>query len=455
MRRSGVSKILYASGSGIYGDLGETEADEDYGPLLPVSTYGASKLAGEALITAYSHMFDFTGRVFRFGNVVGPRQTHGVGFDFLRQLLNNPTCLRILGDGKQSKSYIHVSDVVNAVLLASSASTDRFAAYNVATGDYITVTEIARLAVECLDLDLRQVRFEYTGGSRGWERRRSGCAFRPGSNPPTRLEMPEFTRGFGAVSAGHDSRSERRPDMSASERGVSDLARDDWNKHWDEYADSVERNPAQVYRRKLIFSLLNLSGTGDGTKLLDIGSGQGDFAAELRRRFPSTEILGLEMSESGVAISQAKVKNARFVQRNLLEAGEPAEDQRRWATHAVCSEVIEHVDDPCELLRRSKAYMAPGCTLVVTAPGGPISAFDKHIGHRKHFSQSDIATLLTKAGYETQYVSSAGFPFFNVYRLLVVFRGRKLIDDVRSANRKAKSRIAKAAMWMLERHHSG
>lgn len=167
MRRSGVRNILYASGSGIYGDLGEAEAHEDYGPLTPVSTYGASKLAGEALITAYCHMFDFEGRVFRFGNVVGPRQTHGVGFDFLRQLLENPRRLRILGDGTQSKSYIHVSDVVEAVLLAAG-SPERFRAFNVATGDYITVTEIAHVAAECLQLDPKQVELEYTGGSRGW-----------------------------------------------------------------------------------------------------------------------------------------------------------------------------------------------------------------------------------------------------------------------------------------------
>jgi UDP-glucose 4-epimerase len=169
MRRSGVRKILYASGSGIYGDLGEQEAHEDHGPLTPVSTYGASKLAGEALITSYCHMFDFEGRVFRFGNVVGPRQTHGVGFDFLRQLLKSPCHLRILGDGTQSKSYIHVSDVVEAVLLAARNSSKRFAAFNVATGDYITVTDIAHLVLECLQLDPKQVQIEYTGGSRGWK----------------------------------------------------------------------------------------------------------------------------------------------------------------------------------------------------------------------------------------------------------------------------------------------
>jgi UDP-glucose 4-epimerase len=168
MRRSGTSTILYASGSGVYGDLGEREAGEDHGPLLPISTYGASKLAGEALISAYCHMFDFTGRVFRFGNVVGPRQTHGVGFDFLRNLMKDPRKLRILGDGTQSKSYIHVRDVVDAVLVALRRCKERFAVYNVAT-DYITVKEIAHLAAECAGLDPSKVEFEYAGGNRGWK----------------------------------------------------------------------------------------------------------------------------------------------------------------------------------------------------------------------------------------------------------------------------------------------
>ena len=169
MRRAGARMILYASGSGVYGDLGETEASEDYGPLAPVSTYGASKLAGEALISSYAHMFELTGRVFRFGNVVGPRQTHGVGFDFLRQLLKNPATLRILGDGKQSKSYIHIHDVVNAVLLAADRATGPISSFNVATGDYISVSEIAELAVECAGLSRGSIEFSYTGGSRGWK----------------------------------------------------------------------------------------------------------------------------------------------------------------------------------------------------------------------------------------------------------------------------------------------
>lgn len=169
MRLTSAKRLLYASGSGVYGDLGTTEAQEDHGPLLPVSTYGASKLAGEALLCSYSYMFGLSGCAFRFGNVVGPRQTHGVGFDFLRQLQEHPDRLRVLGDGSQSKSYIYVQDVVNAVLTAHRETREPFRVYNVATGDYITVTEIAELAIECAGLTRNQVEIEYTGGDRGWK----------------------------------------------------------------------------------------------------------------------------------------------------------------------------------------------------------------------------------------------------------------------------------------------
>jgi UDP-glucose 4-epimerase len=168
MRRAEVRRILYASGSGVYGDLGEVEPDEDYGPLIPISTYGASKLAGEALISSYCFMFDVVGVAFRFGNVVGPRQTHGVGFDFVRRLLADPNELTILGDGTQSKSYVYVTDVIDAVLLAATAAPRPFAVFNVATGDYITVREIAELAVATLGLEPGSTRFVYSGGDRGW-----------------------------------------------------------------------------------------------------------------------------------------------------------------------------------------------------------------------------------------------------------------------------------------------
>jgi UDP-glucose 4-epimerase len=169
MRLTGARRMLYTSGSGVYGENAAVSFPESYGPCIPISTYGASKLACEALVAAYCHMFGLTCRAFRFANVVGPRQTHGVGYDFIRRLRADPTRLRILGDGSQSKSYIHVDDILEAVFAADQAGDARYDLYNVATGDYITVREIAALAVRVCGLKPDAVRFEYTGGDRGWK----------------------------------------------------------------------------------------------------------------------------------------------------------------------------------------------------------------------------------------------------------------------------------------------
>jgi UDP-glucose 4-epimerase len=107
--------------------------------------------------------------VFRFGNVVGPRQTHGVGFDFIRRLLEEPDRLAILGDGRQSKSYVHVEDVIAAVMTAARHHDGAYGVFNVATLDYLTVTEIAELAVEVVGLEPGTTRFSYAGGDRGWK----------------------------------------------------------------------------------------------------------------------------------------------------------------------------------------------------------------------------------------------------------------------------------------------
>ena len=166
-RVNGVGRLMYASGSGIYGDTGQLEVQEDHAPLVPISTYGASKLAGEALICSYCHMFDFDASAFRFANVVGPRQTHGVAYDFIRKLSKDPARLEILGDGTQSKSYIYVSDIVRALRLTADVGPVGFTYYNVSTADNITVREIADMVVTAMGLE--GVSYEFTGGDRGWK----------------------------------------------------------------------------------------------------------------------------------------------------------------------------------------------------------------------------------------------------------------------------------------------
>ena len=167
IRINKVGRLLYTSGSGVYGEDASVSFKENYGPCIPISTYGASKLACEALISAYCHMFGLTARAFRFANVVGPRQTHGVGYDFVRRLTTDPTQLRILGDGSQSKSYIHVEDILNAVLLADVQCKIPYDIYNVATGDYITVLQIADIAKQICSAP--QAKYNFTGGDRGWK----------------------------------------------------------------------------------------------------------------------------------------------------------------------------------------------------------------------------------------------------------------------------------------------
>lgn len=172
MRIVGAKRIFYTSGSGVYGDAPGEAFKESFGPCFPISTYGASKLACEALISSYCCMFGMTGRAFRFANVVGPKQTHGVGYDFIRRLRANPAELRILGDGTQCKSYIHVADVLSAVLGVFYALDEAPAPYdvfNVATDDYITVTQIAEIACAVANLDAKSVKFQYSGGDRGWK----------------------------------------------------------------------------------------------------------------------------------------------------------------------------------------------------------------------------------------------------------------------------------------------
>ncbi len=152
-----------------------------------MSTYGASKLAGETLISAYAHMFEMRGCAFRNGNVVGRRQTHGVGFDFVRRLREDPTQLTVLGNGTQSKSYILATDVVDAFLTALDSDSDApFRSFNVATGDYVTVREIVGLALEVTGLDDAQTKVHYGSENRGWK----------GDVPVVRLST-ERIRGLG------------------------------------------------------------------------------------------------------------------------------------------------------------------------------------------------------------------------------------------------------------------
>jgi SAM-dependent methyltransferase len=205
---------------------------------------------------------------------------------------------------------------------------------------------------------------------------------------------------------------------------------DDWDAHWDRYAESAAENPAQQMRHKIIARLLREDAGKGAMRVFDLGSGQGDLVQKLKPLLPDAQFVGAELSESGVAISRRKVQDATFVVADIFQPPAKLEEFCGWATHAVCSEVLEHVDEPVAFLKRASRYFAPGARVIVTVPGGPISAFDREIGHRQHFDRASIRSILEKASYSVECIYLAGFPFFNLYRLLVISRGERLARDV-------------------------
>jgi len=167
MRKNGVKDIAFTSTSTVYGEATVIPTPENYGPLTPISLYGASKLASEALITSYSHTFDMQSWIFRFANIIGDRGTHGIIVDFIAKLRKNTAELEILGDGKQSKSYLHVRECVDAIMFAVSESDDEVNIFNIGSEDATNPTRIGEIIVE--EMGLEGVKFHYTGGSRGWK----------------------------------------------------------------------------------------------------------------------------------------------------------------------------------------------------------------------------------------------------------------------------------------------
>jgi SAM-dependent methyltransferase len=203
--------------------------------------------------------------------------------------------------------------------------------------------------------------------------------------------------------------------------------KDDWNSHWNNFGDVSEINPAVKYRQDFLIKLLKAQNIKSTDVLIDIGCGTGSFLRQLEQTNPGYRLIGLEPSASGCEIAR----------RNLREI----------ADIGICSEVIEHVDDPTEFLHRSRQFLKTSGILLVTVPGGFRSAYDKHIGHRQHFSKASLKKSLLEAGYQNIQIYRAGFPVFNLYKILTIIAGKRLIktaSKLDGQNSKVTSVISKA-----------
>lgn len=204
MRRTGVKGLVLASSAAVYGLARAACRESDLG-ALPISLLGASKLASEALVSAYVDCFGISAWIFRLGNVIGPRATHGAAFDFLSRLKRDPEQLTVLGDGNQSRPYIHVGDAVDAMLFGFEHAADSLNIFNVAPPDATSVSRIAELCVAHSSNPAANIL--YTGGQRGWR----------GDVPHSRLDASALTALGFALSRGSDD---------AVRLGVNELSRE-------------------------------------------------------------------------------------------------------------------------------------------------------------------------------------------------------------------------------------
>jgi SAM-dependent methyltransferase len=204
---------------------------------------------------------------------------------------------------------------------------------------------------------------------------------------------------------------------------------DNWEMHWLRLQEGSSLNAVVKYRQAFILRCIQRLEYAPNC-IMDIGSGTGDLIAYLISHNIGKERIGVELSAEGVESAQRKAPNALFLQEDMYAPSSFLRDYEDRADLLICSEVIEHLDDPLAFLINLKRYMAPSGKILITVPGGPLYQFARMIGHRQHFTQETITSLLKQAEFSVEKVYLAGFPFVNLYRLLCSLRGEKLYDDL-------------------------
>jgi UDP-glucose 4-epimerase len=184
MRRTGMKEIVFSSSGAVYGEPTVMPTPEDYGPILPISLYAASKVACETLITAFAHNYDITAWIFRFGNIVGPNPTHGVIHDFVLRLREEANHLTVLGDGSQAKPYVYVEDCLDGMEFGIEHAKQLVNVHNLAVDDQTSVREITDWVIEAMGIDRSKIDVQYGTSPRGWR----------GDVPYVKLDTSRMTR---------------------------------------------------------------------------------------------------------------------------------------------------------------------------------------------------------------------------------------------------------------------
>lgn len=204
---------------------------------------------------------------------------------------------------------------------------------------------------------------------------------------------------------------------------------DNWDQHWANHAEAASTNPAQMYRFERMVKLVSSQMSRDSIPVVvDVGCGTGDLLRRLHDAYPHARFVGIEPSTEGSQISQNKNPGAQILQVDITVSTE-ADEVIRKSNVVVCSEVLEHLDNPECLVRAISEKSAVGSFLVVSVPGGPRSGFDRFIGHRRHFNKTRLQNLLADSGFSEIKVYRSGFPGFNLYKIAVMSASSRIIRE--------------------------
>ncbi|MDR1875264.1 MAG: class I SAM-dependent methyltransferase [Synergistaceae bacterium] len=233
--------------------------------------------------------------------------------------------------------------------------------------------------------------------------------------------------------------------------------KEEWDERWAHTALMENCIPGPVWRKRVILGLLRRYAVR-ASLVADFGCGCGVFLSYLAQTMPEVQLVGVDQSETGVAYAQRQTPSAKFFLGDLSQSKKVfLEELRNKVDVGVCSEVLEHMENPAAALQNIKSCLVPReGTLIVTVPGGPLTPYKKNLGHLRHYTRKSLEALLRQAGFDVIDTLAAGFPFYNIYELLIWLRGRRLIKEVDAAHSDfsgmpAGVRAASAALRFLMR----
>ena len=206
---------------------------------------------------------------------------------------------------------------------------------------------------------------------------------------------------------------------------VEQQQQDNWEEHWSQFGGVLTGSPAKFFRYQFVQNMIQKYGGTKTDQIFDVGAGTGDFLAFLSTQ-GFQDISGLEYSHKGVEIANSRLPDANVIQFDLMTGAGTKDNSYRSTKFATCIEVLEHVASPVTAMQNTSKILSIDSVMVITVPGGPRTKFDKHIGHRRHFNAREISEVADQAGFEVLEAGSIGFPFFNLYRMIIFLMGNQV-----------------------------